>query len=135
MKNRVQVRGELGVGRSLVSSAVLAALATMAQAQTAAPAPAASAASAPSAPSRNVEKLETVIITGTARSEGLKKLDASFSITTANEEQIKDAAPSSAADLLKIVPGVSVETTGGQTGNNIEVRGFAATGDAPWTSF
>ena len=81
------------------------------------------------------EKLETIIVTGTARSEGLKKLDASFSITTANEEQIKDAAPSSAADLLKIVPGVSVETTGGQTGNNIEVRGFAATGDAPWTSF
>jgi outer membrane receptor protein involved in Fe transport len=129
MKN---VQGELGVGRSLLSSAVLAALATMAQAQTAAPAPAASAASAPT---RNVEKLEAVIITGTARSEGLKKLDASFSITTANEEQIKDAAPSSAADLLKIVPGVSVETTGGQTGNNIEVRGFAATGDAPWTSF
>ena len=80
MKNRVHVRGELGVGRSLLSSAVLAALATMAQAQTAAPAPAASSASAPS---RNVEKLEAVIITGTARSEGLKKLDASFSITTA----------------------------------------------------
>jgi outer membrane receptor protein involved in Fe transport len=132
------------IRRSILSSAVLAALATMsAQAQDAAPAPAA-AASAPTAPvaapvpapaKPNVEKLEAVIVTGTARSEGLKKLDASFSITTANDEQIKDAAPSSAADLLKIVPGVSVETTGGQTGNNIEVRGFAATGDAPWTSF
>jgi outer membrane receptor protein involved in Fe transport len=123
--------------RTLLSSAVLAALATMgaAQAQDAAPAPAAAASAPAASPKPAVEKLEAVIVTGTARSEGLKKLDASFSITTASDEQIKDAAPSSAADLLKIVPGVSVETTGGQTGNNIEVRGFAATGDAPWTSF
>ncbi|WP_198414752.1 TonB-dependent receptor [Piscinibacter terrae] len=138
MKSKYSAASGRATGRvvrlSLMSSAVLAALASMsAQAQDAAPAPAA-AASAP-APKAPVEKLEAVIVTGTARSEGLKKLDASFSITTAGEEQIKDAAPASAADLLKIVPGVSVETTGGQTGNNIEVRGFAATGDAPWTSF
>ncbi|HMC16203.1 MAG TPA: TonB-dependent receptor [Albitalea sp.] len=132
MKN---VRGELRVGRSLLSSAVLAALATMAQAQTAAPAPAASAASAPVGAKPAVEKLEAVVVTGTARSGGLKKLDASFSITTADDEKIKDSAPMSSADLLKIVPGVMVETTGGQTGNNIEIRGFAATGDAPWVTF
>jgi outer membrane receptor protein involved in Fe transport len=74
-------------------------------------------------------------VTGTARSSGLKKLDAGFSITTADEEQIRQAAPSSSADLLKIVPGVMVETTGGNTGANIQIRGFAATGDAPWVSF
>ena len=156
--------GNRPVRRSLLSSAVLAALATMsvAHAQDAAPAaePPASAASAPAAPAPApapvaaeapapaplaaspapapkppVEQLETVIVTGTARSEGLKKLDASFSITTASEEQIKDAAPSSSADLLKIVPGVMVETTGGNSGANIQIRGFAATGDAPWVSF
>lgn len=127
--------------RSLLSSAVLAALASMgAQAQVAAPAAAASApATAPSAPQAagagGVEQLDAVIVTGTARSEGLRKLDASFSITTASEEQIKDAAPSSSADLLKIVPGVMVETTGGNSGANIQIRGFAATGDAPWVSY
>jgi outer membrane receptor protein involved in Fe transport len=128
MKNRVGVRaawaamGSRPIRRTLLSSAVLAALGTMtAHAQDAAKPP--------------VEQLEAVIVTGTARSEGLKKLDASFSITTASNEQIKDAAPASSADLLKIVPGVMVETTGGQTGNNIEIRGFAATGDAPWVTF
>ncbi len=155
MKNHVGVQGECSlkpavtrraVRRTLVSSAVLAALAAMsAQAQDAvvaqapaaatAAAPAASAASAPSAaPKPAVEKLEAVVVTGTARSGGLKKLDASFSVTTADDEKIKDSAPTSAADLLKIVPGVTVETTGGQTGNNIHIRGFAAVGDAPWVS-
>jgi iron complex outermembrane recepter protein len=139
MKNHAMVASR-PVRRSLLSSAVLAALAaTSAQAQDAAPAPAA-AASAPAptpapAPKPEVEKLDAVIVTGTARSEGLKKLDAGFSITTASDEQIKEAAPSSSADLLKIVPGVMVETTGGNSGANIQIRGFAATGDAPWVSF
>ena len=44
------------------------------------------------------QQLDTVVVTGTARREGLRKLDASFSITTADEEQIKQAAPSSTAD-------------------------------------
>ena len=163
MKNHAsaQTAGSKGtsrpIRRNLLSAAVLAALATMtAQAQDVAQAPAPSAsapeaaASAPApaapaapaaataapAPARpSVEKLEAVIVTGTARSEGLKKLDASFSITTASEQQIKEAAPASSADLLKIVPGVMVETTGGNSGANIQIRGFAATGDAPWVSF
>jgi outer membrane receptor protein involved in Fe transport len=80
-------------------------------------------------------QVNTVIVTGTARSEGLRKLDASFSITTADEEQIKQAAPSSTADLLKIVPGVFVETTGGQSGANMRVRGFPTPGDGPYSTF
>lgn len=150
--------GSKGTGRpiqrNLLSAAVLAALATMtAQAQDVVQAPAATApeaaASAPApvapaaqptavaapAPSKpTVEKLDAVIVTGTANREGKRKLEAGFSITTANEEQIKQAAPSSTADLLKIVPGVFVETTGGNAGANVRVRGFPMDGDAPFTT-
>jgi len=140
MKNHVGVQGDKAFGRSLLSSAVLAALAGMAQAQTAAPTPAAAvppagAASVPRADRPGVEMLDAVIVTGTAGREGKRKLDASFSITTANEEQIKQAAPSSTADLLKIVPGVFVETTGGQSGANMRVRGFPTPGDGPYSTF
>lgn len=100
-----------------------------AQAQTTpAPRPAATRADAP------VDEAQTVVVTGTPRKEGMLKLDASFSITTATEEQIKQAAASSTADLLKIVPGVFAETTGGNAGANIRVRGFPMDGDAPYTT-
>jgi iron complex outermembrane recepter protein len=79
--------------------------------------------------------IDTIVVTGTARREGLRKLDAGFSITTADEEQIKQANASSTADLLKIVPGVFVETTGGQSGANMRVRGFPTPGDGPYSTF
>jgi len=110
--------------------ALAAALATQAFAQVDAPAAAASAA----APSREVSQLDAVVVTGTANPVGTKKLNASFSITTASSEQIKEAAPASTADLLKIVPGVFVETSGGEAGANIEVRGFPTGGDAPYVT-
>jgi iron complex outermembrane receptor protein len=116
-------------------------------AQAASPVPAAPASAPPPTPApatpaaadkakgTEANAAETVIVTGTARREGLRKLEASFSITTADEEQIKQAAPSSTADLLKIVPGVFVETTGGQSGANMRVRGFPTPGDGPYSTF
>jgi outer membrane receptor protein involved in Fe transport len=104
--------------------------------QAAAAAPAASApaqsAGAKAAQSGNDTQVETVVVTGTAQPR--RKLEASYSITTADAEQIKQAAPSSTADLLKIVPGVYVETTGGVTGANIRVRGFPTPGDGPYST-
>lgn len=90
---------------------------------------------APQANTRNEPtELDTVVVSGTARFKGVRKRDASFSITTASLEQIQEAQPKSTADLLKIVPGVWVESTGGQTGANIDVRGFPAGGDAPYVT-
>src|SRR5689334_174858 len=76
--------------------------------------------------------LETIVVTGTAIASGVKKLEASYNIVTATEEEIARANPKSAADLLKISPGMWPESTGGQTGANIEIAGFPGGGDAPY---
>jgi outer membrane receptor protein involved in Fe transport len=93
-------------------------------------------ADAPAAePSKEVAKeIQQVVVTGVASARGVRKVDSAFSITTANEEQLKQAAPSSTADIMKIVPGVYAESTGGQSGANIEVRGFPSGSDSPFVS-
>ena len=75
--------------------------------------------------------LETIVVTGSAIG-GVKKLEASYNIVTANEEEIRRANPKSTADLLKISPGMWPESSGGQTGANIEIAGFPGGGDAPY---
>ncbi len=79
--------------------------------------------------------VDEIVVTGSANSKGQRKQDAPFAITTATEEAMKDAAPSSTADLAKMVPGLFAEVTGGQSGPNIEVRGFPTAGDAPFVTF
>ncbi len=75
------------------------------------------------------------IVSGSPRAAGLSQREASFSVTTATAEEIDDAAPRSTADLLKIVPGIWVESTGGEAGANIDVRGFPGGSDAPFVTF
>jgi outer membrane receptor protein involved in Fe transport len=82
----------------------------------------------------NTRNLEQVVVTGNAATGGLKKIDTSYTVTTATAEQIKMANPKSTADLLKIAPGLWPESTGGQTGANIEIAGFPGGGDAPFNT-
>jgi iron complex outermembrane receptor protein len=111
-----------------LSAVALAVLALAAQAQ-------ANAQSAPAAAQDSPQQeVQQVVVTGTASASGTRKIDTSFSITTATEEQLKEAAPSSTADVLKIVPGVYAEATGGQSGANVEVRGFPSGSDSPFVS-
>ena len=91
-------------------------------------------ASASSAGAQALPTLQTVIVTATPMASGVRLLNASFSVTTANLRQIHDAMPSSAADLLKIVPGLWPESSGGDTGPNIEIAGFPGGGDAPYVT-
>src|SRR5690348_4044883 len=76
------------------------------------------------------QTLQAVVVTASAT--GVKKLDASYSIVSANREEIRQSNPVSVADLLKISPGIWPESTGGQTGANIEIAGFPGGGDAPF---
>lgn len=85
--------------------------------------------------SANSNSLQEVVVTGTPEESGVKLLDASFAITTASLTQIHQALPSSAADLLKIVPGLWAESTGGKTGPNIELAGFPGGADAPYVTY
>jgi outer membrane cobalamin receptor len=91
-----------------------------AQAQEAAP------ATAP-----NTGNLQEVVVTANAE-QGVRKLDASYSIVTADLAEIKMANPISSADILKLSPGIWPESSGGQTGANVEVAGFPSGGDAPF---
>jgi iron complex outermembrane receptor protein len=111
-----------------LSAVALAVLTLVAQSQ-------AMAQEASPLPAQDVQKeIQQVVVTGTASASGTRKIDTSFSITTATEEQLRLAAPSSTADVLKIVPGVYAESTGGQSGANIEVRGFPSGSDSPFVS-
>jgi outer membrane receptor protein involved in Fe transport len=80
----------------------------------------------------DTQSLEGIVVTGTATSAGVRKIDASFSITAADLEQIREANPKATADILKISPGLWPESSGGQTGANIEIAGFPGGGDAPF---
>jgi outer membrane cobalamin receptor len=80
----------------------------------------------------DTQSLEGIVVTGTATSAGVRKIDASYNIVAADLEQIKEANPVSTADILKISPGIWAESSGGQTGANIEIAGFPGGGDAPY---
>jgi outer membrane receptor protein involved in Fe transport len=84
---------------------------------------------------KNVSTLQQVVVTGNATLGGVKKIDAAYSITSLSSQQIKEANPISAADLLKQSPGIFPESSGGQTGANIEVAGFPGGGDSPYVTF
>lgn len=76
--------------------------------------------------------LEEVIVTGTPGGSEMRKLDASFAITNVDDEDIRRYSPKSTADLLKNIPGVWAESSGGVSGANVFVRGFPGGGDAPF---
>ena len=78
------------------------------------------------------ELMDEIIVTGTADGAEVRKFDASFAITTLPGDEIEKFSPKSTADLLKVVPGVWSESSGGVSGANVFVRGFPGGGDAPF---
>jgi len=77
------------------------------------------------------EPLQEVVVTANA-TQGVRRLDASYNIVSVDSEQIKQLNPKSTADILKVSPGIWPESSGGQTGANIEVAGFPSGGDSPY---
>lgn len=75
-----------------------------------------------------------IVVVGTAGG-GTRRQDASFAVTSLSNDAIERAAPNSTADLLRTVPGVMAESSGGQNGANIFVRGYPSGGDAQFVTF
>jgi outer membrane receptor protein involved in Fe transport len=65
--------------------------------------------------------MERVVVTGTA--SGSSKMKTSVSVSTLEADAIKNSAPLSAAEVLRAVPGVRSESSGGEGNANITVRG------------
>ena len=78
------------------------------------------------------DNTEIIIVSGTPGGTGIRKIDASFAVTNIDASDIEKLAPKSTADLFKAIPGVWVESSGGESGANVFVRGFPGGGDAPF---
>ena len=65
--------------------------------------------------------MERVVVTGTSTASS--KIKTSVSISTLEADTIKNSAPLSAAEVLRSVPGVRSESSGGEGNANITVRG------------
>lgn len=66
-------------------------------------------------------KLDEVVVTGSAT--GGSKMKQSLSISTLDSDQITNSVASSSADLLRSIPGVRAESSGGEGNANVTVRG------------
>lgn len=74
-----------------------------------------------------VQDIERVIVTGVTRN--MQKMEATFSINTISEEEMKVLAPHGAAELLGNIPGFFPEGgTAGESHNNVLVRGLPQAG-------
>lgn len=66
-------------------------------------------------------KMERIVVTGTP--VGASKTRSSVSVSTLEADAIQNLAPTSAADVLRAIPGVRSESSGGEGNANITVRG------------
>src|ERR1700724_2583256 len=79
--------------------------------------------------------LSEIVVTATAGGAGIERQKASFATSTLSSDDIHRLAPLNTAALLQGIPGVTVASTGGEQGNNLFVRGFPSSGDAPYVTF
>ena len=120
----------INTGISLSTLALALAVPTPAHAT-----PANAADAAPAAATAPTEEAPVIVVTGTAGGRGVNRLAASYAVTTVTASDLTKAAPKSSAEVLNLVPGVWVESSGGVAGANIMVRGLPSTGDAPFVSY
>ncbi|OYU10075.1 MAG: TonB-dependent receptor [Comamonadaceae bacterium PBBC1] len=72
--------------------------------------------------SNDTLKLDEVVVTGTAT--GASKMKQSSSISTVGAEQILQNQPTNASDILRSIPGIRAESSGGGGNANVTVRGL-----------
>ncbi len=67
-------------------------------------------------------QLNEFIVTGSA--SAVRKFDSAFSVSTMSAQKIERLAPQSPVDLVRRLPGFWTEASGGESGNNLAVRGL-----------
>ncbi|MGH6617625.1 TonB-dependent receptor [Sphingomonas sp.] len=65
-----------------------------------------------------------IVVTGRLGNEAQKKVEASYSITTISEADIRQRAIGNLAEAMQQIPGVWADSSAGVTANNIRVRGI-----------
>ena len=89
---------------------------------------------AQTAASNDTLKLDEVVVTGTA--SGASKMKQSNSISTVGVDQILQAQPTNSSDILRTIPGVRAESSGGGGNANVTVRGLPiSAGGARYVQF
>ena len=84
---------------------------------------------APAADGEPILEDNVIIVTGVAR--GQNRLESSVSVSAVDAESIADLNPLSSADLVRQIPGIRSEASGGEGNANIAVRGLpVSTGGA-----
>lgn len=76
------------------------------------------------ASTQGAQTLQTVIVTGMPTVSGVTTHQASFLASTMDRVQIKQIGAINTDDLLRQIPSVFPEPTGGMGGNNIDVAGY-----------
>jgi len=71
---------------------------------------------------------DEIIVTGRAGGSDMRKADASYAITTLDDQALRLTNPVSAAETFKQVPGFWVESSGGEGSNNVRARGIPTDG-------
>lgn len=105
-----------------VAVAALAVLSAAAQAQQAA------------ADSADGLKLDAVVVTGTSTAKS--KMRSSVAISTIESEGVTSVTAASATDVLRAVPGIRAEASGGESNANVAVRGIpVSAGGARYIQF
>ena len=109
--------------RPIALAASLALLPTLALAQAAEPKDA-----------NDTLNLNRVVVTGTAT--GASKMKQSVSISTLEADQILKLSPTNAAEILRSIPGIRSESSGGEGNANLTVRGVPiSAGGARYVQF
>ena len=73
-------------------------------------------------PATDTLNLDKVIVTGT--SQGTSKMKTSVSVSTLDGDQILQSGAVSAAEVLRSIPGLRSESSGGESNANVGVRGI-----------
>lgn len=71
-------------------------------------------------------QLQQIIVTTTGNPK--KKIESGVAITTLSSNQLEDVAPVNSADIIKAIPGVMVNSSGGDGPGNVFVRGLPSVG-------